>query len=313
MFGFSTTVLQQTLVANFALLLSATCAVEVFKSYWNRHTYVELVRRIRTWWVILTIFGIALLIGRGTFLAFIALVSFLALREYISLIPTRQADRSMILLAYAFIPLHYGLIALELTGTYTLIAPIFAFFIFQCCMVFRGVPDDFLASAASLFWGLLTCIICVSYVAALRVVPPEPTGAGLVFFLVFLTEFNDIAQYIWGRMIGKRKIAPLLSPGKTWGGLIGGCATTTVSAAGLGPYLTEFSILQSILAGLLIGIIGFIGDLNISALKRSLHIKDSGQLLPGHGGVLDRVDSLIFTAPALFFFHSWLSSAGHLP
>ena len=137
-------------------------------------------------------------------------------------------------------------------------------------------------------------------------------GAGLVFFLVLLTELNDVAQYVWGKLIGKAKVVPQLSPGKTWGGLIGGVATTALIALGLGPFLTEFSPQQALAGGILIGTVGFVGDLNVSALKRYLQIKDSGQMLPGHGGVLDRIDSLIFTAPALFYFYSWLNSAGYL-
>jgi phosphatidate cytidylyltransferase len=312
MYPLWTSALYQTLAGNLALLLTATGLVELFRRHWDRATYIELVRRIRTWWVIFTLFSAALLISRASLIFFMAVVSFLALREYLSLIPTRRADRGTILLAYALIPVHYGFIGLGLTGTYPFIAPVIVFLLLQCSMALRGVTEDYLPAAAQLFWGLLICVFCVSYVAALRVMPAEPEGAGLVFFLVLLTELNDVAQYIWGKLIGKKKVIPQLSPGKTWGGLIGGLATTTLIAASIGPFLTAFNSQQAIAAGLLIATIGFIGDLNISALKRYLQIKDSGQLLPGHGGVLDRIDSLIFTAPALFYFYSWLSSAGYL-
>jgi phosphatidate cytidylyltransferase len=312
MYPFWTSALYQTLAGNFALLLTATGVVELFRRRWNPATYIELVRRIRTWWIIFALFSLALVSSRASFLFFMAIVSFLALREYLSLIPTRRADRGTILLAYALIPLHYGLIGLEMTDTYPFVAPVIAFLLLQSSMVLRGVADDYLPAAAELFWGLLICVFCISYVAGLRVLPAEPDGAGLVFFLVLLTELNDVAQYVWGKMLGKEKVIPQLSPGKTWAGLAGGTVTAALIAAGLGPFLTAFSPLQSIAAGLLIATLGFVGDLNVSALKRYLQIKDSSQLLPGHGGVLDRIDSLIFTAPALFYFYTWLSSAGYL-
>jgi phosphatidate cytidylyltransferase len=304
--------LYQTLAGNLALLLTATGVVELFRRRWNRTTYIELARRVRTWWVIFALFSTALVVSRASFLFFMALVSFLALREYLSLISTRRADRGTILLAYALIPVHYGLIGLEMIGTYLFVAPVLAFLLLQTSMVFRGVTEDYLPAAAELFWGLLICVFCVSYVASLRVVPAEPDGAGLVFFLVLLTELNDVAQYLWGKLFGKEKVIPQLSPGKTWAGLVGGAATSVAIAAGLGPFLTAFNLLQAVTAGLLIATIGFVGDLNVSALKRYLRIKDSGQLLPGHGGVLDRIDSLIFTAPALFCYYTWLSTAGYL-
>jgi phosphatidate cytidylyltransferase len=312
MYSISITSLYQTLAGNFALLLAATGFVELFRHHWSRATYVELMRRIRTWWILFVLFSVALVASRTAFICLMGLVSFLALKEYLSLIETRRADRSTLLLAYGLVPLHYSLIGLETTGTYPFVAPIIGFLLLQGSMALHGNTEDYLPAAAKLFWGLLICVFCVSYVAAIRVVAPDPGGAGLVFFLVVLTEFNDVAQYVWGKLIGNARVCPQLSPGKTWGGLLGGVLTTTLTAAGLGPFLTPFDLPQSLAAGLLIGTFGFVGDLNVSAVKRYLNIKDSGQLLPGHGGVLDRIDSLIFTAPALFYFYTWLNHAGYL-
>ena len=126
-------------------------------------------------------------------------------------------------------------------------------------------------------------------------------GAGLLLFLVFLTQFNDVAQFIWGKTVGKTSVLPKVSPGKTYGGLFGGLLTTMVLAILLGPWLTPMSLLHSLFAGIIIGLGGFLGDVTISAVKRDVGSKDSGQLLPGHGGILDRIDSLTFTAP--LFFH----------
>ncbi|MEJ2575054.1 MAG: phosphatidate cytidylyltransferase, partial [Gammaproteobacteria bacterium] len=128
----------------------------------------------------------------------------------------------------------------------------------------------------------------------------------LVLYLVFLTQFNDVMQYTWGKLFGRHKIIPKVSPNKTWQGFGGGVLTTAVLAALLGPWLTPLSIPQAILAGLIIGAGGFVGDVIISALKRDIGVKDSGSLLPGHGGLLDRLDSLLYTAPLFFHFVYYL-------
>lgn len=145
----------------------------------------------------------------------------------------------------------------------------------------------------------------LSHLAFLLVLPGREdsvAGAGLVLFLVVLTQANDVAQFIWGKLLGKKKIIPKVSPNKTWAGFIGGVLTTTVLAVILAPLITPFSLLASIIAGLYIGLTGFIGDVNISALKRDLNIKDTSAIIPGHGGILDRVDSLTYTAPLFFHF-----------
>src|SRR5699024_9385028 len=119
---------------------------------------------------------------------------------------------------------------------------------------------------------------------------------------VVLTQCNDVAQFIWGKTFGKRKIVPKVSPNKTWAGLIGGINTTMALSLLLAPLLTPMNLSSMLFSGFLIGLTGFIGDVNISSLKRDLDIKDTGQTIPGHGGILDRVDSLTYTAPLFFHF-----------
>ncbi len=120
--------------------------------------------------------------------------------------------------------------------------------------------------------------------------------------LILLTQGNDVAQYILGKTLGRRKVVPRVSPGKTLGGLLGGVLTTMLIACLVGPQLTFLDWKRSLLAGMIIGLGGFAGDVSISALKRDLGVKDSGTILPGHGGILDRVDSLTYTAPLFFHF-----------
>jgi phosphatidate cytidylyltransferase len=149
-------------------------------------------------------------------------------------------------------------------------------------------------------------VFSISHMAYLLVLPlqgnPIAGGAGLLLYLVFLTQINDIAQFCWGKAFGHSKIVPKVSPNKTWAGFIGGIITTIVLAMAIARYLTPFSLFHAGCIGLLIAVAGFIGDITISALKRDLGIKDSGTLLPGHGGILDRLDSLTYTAPLFFHF-----------
>jgi phosphatidate cytidylyltransferase len=156
----------------------------------------------------------------------------------------------------------------------------------------------------------MTLVFGISHIAYLLVLPeannPNAGGAGLVLFLVFLTQFNDVAQYVWGKNLGRHKIIPKVSPNKTWEGFLGGVATTTLLSVLLSHWLTPMPWTVAIAAGLLISIAGFIGDVTISALKRDIGLKDSGSMLPGHGGILDRIDSLTYTAPLFFHFIYYL-------
>ncbi len=135
-----------------------------------------------------------------------------------------------------------------------------------------------------------------------RCTRPIAGSAGLVLYLVLLTELNDITQYIWGKSCGRHPVTPTVSPNKTWEGLLGGILTTTGLAIAIVPWLTPFDFIHALGIGLIIGCAGFIGDVTISALKRDLGVKDSGTLIPGHGGILDRIDSLTYTAPLFFHF-----------
>ena len=125
-------------------------------------------------------------------------------------------------------------------------------------------------------------------------------GAGLVFFLLFITQLNDVAQYCWGKALGRTKITPTVSPNKTWEGAIGGWLTTAAVFYVLAPYFTPLTAMEAAIMGVLVPMAGFFGDITMSAIKRDLGVKDTSRLIPGHGGVLDRLDSLTFAAPVYF-------------
>jgi phosphatidate cytidylyltransferase len=270
----------------------------------------ELVQRIRSWWIIVSIFTVAMVMSRNVAVAFFAFVSFLALKEYLSIIPTRRADRRVLFWAYLSIPVQYYWVAQAWYGMFIVFIPVYVFLLLPLRMVIIGETREFLHAAGTLHWGIMTLVFGISHIAYLLVLPeannPNAGGAGLVLFLVFLTQFNDVAQYVWGKNLGRHKIIPKVSPNKTWEGSLGGVTTTTLLAVLLSHWLTPMPWTVAIAAGLLISIAGFIGDVTISALKRDIGLKDSGSMLPGHGGILDRIDSLTYTAPLFFHFIYYL-------
>lgn len=296
--------LEKSLAVIFALLLIATVVNGLL--VWRRpgKDWRELTLRIRTWWVIIVLFSLAILSPHWLALTFFALVSFMALKEFLTLAPSRQTDRMPLLWMFIAIPINYWLIGINWYGMFVVFIPVYAFLFLPVRMVIAGDTQGFLRFVSQHHWSLMTTVFAFSHVAFLLVLPDDgkQTGALLVLFLVGLTEFNDIAQYLWGKSIGRIKVMPKVSPNKTLAGLVGGVVTTTLMAAVLGPVMTPLNLPLSLLAGFIIGLSGFCGDVVMSAIKRDIGVKDSGTLLPGHGGILDRQDSLIFTAPVFFHF-----------
>jgi len=297
-----------TIAGIFAALIVSTIAVRLLRRTKPENNWTELSQRINSWWVMAGVFTSAMVVNRTVSILFFAFVSFLALKEYLSLIPTRRADRRVLFWAYLCIPIQYALVYFEWYGLFIIFIPVYAFLFLPMRMITIGQTEGFLRAVGTIHWGLMTMVYSLSHAAFLLVQrfkdgdPDHLPGPGLVLFLVVLTQLNDVFQYLWGKSIGRRKIVPTVSPGKTWGGFLGGVSTTVLLATLVGPYLTPMNWSQSLAAGVIIGLGGFVGDVSISALKRDLQIKDSGSLLPGHGGILDRVDSLTYTAP-LFFHH----------
>jgi phosphatidate cytidylyltransferase len=277
-----------------------------------QRSYTELKLRVRTWWVILAVFIAAVAFEPIVGVVVFALVSFIAFKEFLTLVPTRRADYRVLLWAYLSIPVQYYWVANAWYGMFIIFIPVYVFLFLPMRMVMIGETNGFLRAAGTLHWGLMTTVFSLSHIAYLLVLPDRNesavlvTGATLAFYLVVLTQLNDVAQYIWGKSLGKRKIVPKVSPGKTVEGFLGGVATTTMLAWVTAPWFTPLSPQEAILAGLIIGIGGFVGDVVVSAVKRDLGVKDSGTTLPGHGGILDRLDSLTFTAPLFFHFVYYL-------
>ncbi|MBD0337364.1 MAG: phosphatidate cytidylyltransferase [Cyanobacteria bacterium Co-bin13] len=292
-----------TLAGVYGLLLVATAIIFGLAFCNPEKDHSELKDRIQSWWLMVTVFSLALLLNRAVSILFFAFLSYLALKEYLSLIPTRAADRHVLLWAYLAIALQYFWIYIGWYGMFLIFIPVYMFLFLPMRMVLIGETDGFLNAVGTLHWGLMLTVFTLSHLCYLLNLPEEiASGTSLLVYLVLLTEINDIAQYIIGKLLGQHPITPKVSPNKTVEGLLGGVLVTTGGAIALAPWLTPFNLLHSACLGLLLSLTGFIGDVTISALKRDLGIKDSGTLLPGHGGILDRIDSLTYTAPLFFHF-----------
>lgn len=307
-----------TILCIFAALFLATVGVIVMQWRHQDRNYREVRSRIRTWWVIVGMFSLSLAWSPKAAIAFLGFVSFLALKEFLSMTPTRRADRRVLFYAYLAILVQYYFAATEWYGMFIVFIPVLMFVWLPTRMWMLGHTEGFLRAAGSMHWALMVTVFSLSHAAFLCVfsvgasphftpahaseVGRQYPGPGLLIFLILFTELNDIFQYLWGKSLGRHKVAPTVSPRKTYEGLFGGVVSTVFFAWLVGPRITLLDGNTALMSGIIISVAGFAGDLCMSALKRDLKIKDFGATLPGHGGVLDRVDSLIFTAPLFFHF-----------
>lgn len=293
------------MAAVLGLLITAT-ATRLWLAWRNPgKDYTELRQRIQSWWWMVGLLFVVLAASKNIAIAFFGLLSFLALKEFLSIVGVRLADRRVIFWAYLAIPVQYYWVSMGWYGMFIIFIPVYVFLFLPMRMVLIGETKGFIRSAGLIHWAVMLTVFSISHIAYLLTLPvknPNAGALGLVLFILFMTQFNDVCQYVWGKMLGKHKIIPKVSPNKTWEGFIGGVGTITVCAGFAAPYLTPLSFNQGLLAGLIIGVSGFIGDVVISSVKRDLQIKDTGNFIPGHGGILDRVDSLLYTAPLFFHF-----------
>jgi len=264
----------------------------------------NLDARVKAWWVMVAVFGAALATGLIGSVILFGLMSFFALREFITLTPTRAGDHRTLFWAFFIItPLQYYLVGMEWYGLFSILIPVYAFILVPTRSALAGDSDRFLERTAKIQWALMVCVFCVSHVPALltlKIPGYEGQNNKLVLFFVLVVQISDVLQYVWGKLFGKHKLVPLISPNKTVEGFWGGVLSATAIGTGLW-WATPFNWWQAALFSFLITLMGFFGGLVMSAIKRDRGVKDYGTLIEGHGGVMDRIDSLCFAAPV--FFH----------
>ena len=270
----------------------------------GRATVENINARVRAWWVMAALFVLGVATGMVGSILLFSLISFLALREFVTLAATRPGDHRALFWGFFIVtPLQYYLVWIQWYGLFSILIPVYVSIFLAIRTAVAGDTERFLERTATNQWGLMICVYFVSYVPALLMIHIpgyENQNAKLMFFLVLVVQLSDVLQYVWGKSIGKRPIAPSISPNKTWEGLIGGvvCATAIGTAIW---WATPFTPAAAAAMALLITLMGFAGGLIMSAIKRDRGVKDYGALIEGHGGVLDRIDSLCFAAPV--FFH----------
>ena len=271
----------------------------------GQHAVIDnLGQRVGAWWWMIGVMGVAFALGRTAVIVLFYLLSFFALREFVTITTTRRGDHRAIVAAFfVFLPLQYVLVYIGWYGMFSILIPVYAFLVLPILAALSSETTRFLERCAGVQWAVMICVFCISHVPALLTLPiPGFEGRNLLLiaFLVIVVQGSDVLQYVWGKLCGKRKIAPLLSPSKTVEGFVGGVASATALGAALW-WITPFSPWQAGAIALVIALMGFLGGLVMSAIKRDRGIKDWGHMIQGHGGMLDRLDSVVFAAPV--FFH----------
>lgn len=288
----------------FGLLIFASLLFFVLGKIKPNANLTELKARTNSWWVMAIIFIAATLINTNISYIAIAFLSFAAFRELYSVLGFRESDRRAIFWAFVSIPIQYYLAFIGWYGAFIIFIPIVMFLFLPLRLVLKGDTAGIIKSMSTLQWILMLTVFGISHMAYLLSLPDiagfQSGGRGLLLFVVFLTEINDVMQFTWGKLFGKHKIIPKVSPNKTWEGFIGGIISTTIIGYFLG-FLTPLTQGQVILVSFAIAFSGFVGDIVMSSVKRDIGVKDLGNSIPGHGGILDRIDSLAYTVPV--FFH----------
>ncbi|VTX79280.1 phosphatidate cytidylyltransferase [uncultured Aggregatibacter sp.] len=269
------------------------------------HAVIDnLNARINAWWVMILIIFAAAALGFYGVIGLFFVISFMALREFLSLLYIRRGDHlALAACFYVILPLQYFLVAIDWFSMFTIFIPVYGFLFLPILSALLGDTAHFLDRSTKVQWALMISVFCISHIPAILTLDIEGFEEKkllLMIFLILVVQSSDVLQYVWGKLFGKHKIAPKLSPSKTVEGFVGGVVSASV-LGGLLYWLTPFDPVQAVLMSLLICLMGFLGGLVMSAMKRSMGVKDWGNMISGHGGMLDRMDSLCFAAP--IFFH----------
>ncbi len=233
------------------------------------------------------------------FNATIALIAVLAMWEFLALgkakgydVPTPLCIAIMLIIISAFI---LDDLSVEL-GMFAALLIIPASYVVTNKSLENSLPSSAIAVLATTYVGMLGGSL-------IRLHNDFAEGYKLVFFLLLVVWLGDSGAYYVGKQFGKHKLSPRISPKKTIEGLIGGISTSVITAVVIHyTFFPEFPLLHAIIAGVILSFAGVIGDLAESMWKRSAAVKDSSNLIPGHGGFLDRFDSILFTAPILYCY-----------
>ena len=265
----------------------------------------NLNARIRAWWVMAAVLAACFLLGNVATLVLFGIASAFALREFITLTPTRPGDHlPLVICFYVLLPVQYWLIGTDWYNLFAIFLPVYGFLSLPVLTAISGDTELFLERVTKIQWGVMITVYCISYAPALLLLDVPGYRDQSLFLLIYLllvVQISDVLQYVFGKLFGRHKIVPHVSPSKTVEGLVGGGGSAIAIGTALW-WVTPFTPLQACGMATVIVLSGFLGGLALSAVKRSLGAKDWGSMIEGHGGMLDRLDSVSFAAPVFFHF-----------
>ncbi len=263
----------------------------------NTNKFADVPIRVRSWGIIIIILSIGLLHPLLTLL-FVGSMSARALHEYFRIIDLKTNS-----LSYLCYPAVLLLLSTGYLNNYKLFVvsiPLYA--IILSAITHLRYKNRLLSK--NILTGIILCTFPIGHLLFIRYFNIETNpwfGIKVVLFILVTTQLNDVFQYLSGKLFGKKQIVPKISPNKTQEGLLGGILLSIILANSLGPFLlTGYNIIQYTFLGLIISTLGFAGDVYLSSIKRDAGVKDFGSLIPGHGGLLDRIDSLTFVLPVCY-------------
>ncbi|WP_293944287.1 MULTISPECIES: phosphatidate cytidylyltransferase [unclassified Sphingobacterium] len=272
--------------------------------------FADVPVRVRSWGYIVLVLAFAF-VPQTTSLLFVSWLTFQGMREFMKMFVPKFNEALSFAVVVSLVQLF--LLYSCSYGAYLSLAGLLCIGI---GLFFGLIQRTAKVATIGMTFGAAACLLAFSQLAFIRAVEINNgalMGLELVAYIVVLTELNDVFQYLMGKFFGKRKIVPRISPNKTVAGCVGGIGLTVMLSNILGYLFLPFGDFICFSAlGLLFGILGFCGDVLFSFLKRKTGVKDTGTLIPGHGGLLDRIDSLLFNAPVFYGVICLVSQNQHL-
>ena len=256
----------------------------------SENKFSDVPLRVKTWCYIILVFAVSIS-STITMKLFISWIAYQVFYEFLRIfqIKTNLFVTALILGIVQFLLVYF--FSFERYFLYA-VAFLMMFFLYFLMLKVSG------KQGIGIVLGLSLSLLVFPNLLYLR---ESAFGIKALVYLVVVTELNDVFQYFMGKLFGNHKVMPTISPNKTWEGVIGGVCLTIVLSIILGYFLLPSTILVQVILGIVLGVAGFFGDVFMSLLKRKTNVKDTGELLPGHGGLMDRMDSLIFNAPIFFW------------
>lgn len=299
------------MVTNGVLASLAAITLGYWLLLWFRpsQSLAKIGSRIAFLWVVMSVFLLAILYSVKILVLYIWFIAFLALKEFFSMTPTRRVDRRVLFCAYLSLPIQFILILLERRTAFSMFAPIHVFLILPMVMVMIGEARGFLRAWSTMGWAIISTVYSLGHLAYLLVLPgagastlPETAvGPGLFLFLVVLAQLSHAVQFVFGKLFPAPRFSLKVSKTRNWASLLGSILLIPPLAWFLAPQITPFTPVEALVMGVIIAASAFVGYIILSAIKTDLQIKDRGTMTPGHGGVLNRIDALIYTAPLFFY------------